>query len=440
MFAMQKNGVSSAAPTDPTGLQSPTADPSRSDATTRSHEAHPSALKPERVPSWASSLQSAKRQVKAWLDHARAPTPNQPDSATPLTPTDPAKLTQWVNNLKTEWQQTVDMEALRQNPRLWVNMASRALNRITGYHAIDQLKQTVITKEHEFFSARQALDEAKLAYDNALTERSHCQREINNLLQRKHLWTNADVTQFTELYRHEHLHEQAEGECKHHLQRQEKLVEQKYSELVDAIRIRYHEEQLWSDKIRAAATYGTWAVLTLNLLVFAFVHIVIEPRKRKKIMDHMETVVHRAQAELQATGAPSATTAATSLSAPAAMAPAWLVPVDQRLQRLEEIAASITSAQVELIPALLNPPPSQQLPPPPHPSDSSVPEAHGVTNTEARNELFQGEQTNQYVSESSEPTQLASDQYTRQEVISYIGGSVVVSCAISILATLLLSR
>ncbi|KAJ1978338.1 sensitivity to high expression protein she9 [Dimargaris verticillata] len=445
---MQKNGDLPAAPTDPAVPQSPTTEPTcsdttttahKSDAATKPHGARSSTLKPDTVHSWTSALQDAKRQAKAWLDHARAPTPNQPGLATSFTSADPEKLTQWVKKLKTEWQQTVDVEALRQNPRLWVTMASRALNRITGYHVIDQLKQSVITKEQEFFSARQALDEAKLTYDSALTERSHCQREINNLLQRKHLWTDADVTQFTELYRHEHLHEQAEGESKHHLQRQEKLVEQKYSELVDAIRIRYHEEQLWSDKIRAAATYGTWAVLSLNLLVFAFVHIIIEPRKRKKLMDHMETVVQQAQTELQATGTQFAPAAATSLSSSQSMAPAWMAPLDQRLQRLEEIVASINSAQVELIPALLNPPPPQP-PPPTHPMVNSVTEAHELSNTTALRGPIQDKGIGRSTRDPNEPPQQVSDQYTREDVVRYIGGSAVISCAISALVTLLVNR
>ncbi|RKP38752.1 mitochondrial distribution and morphology family 33, partial [Dimargaris cristalligena] len=172
------------------------------------------------------------------------------------------------------------------------------LNQITGYQHIELLKRSVFSKETEFVAARQALEVAKQDHETAIQERATGQREINSLLQRKHLWADTDVNRFTELYRSEHANEQAEIRAKRTYESQEKAVDQKYAELVDAIRIRYHDEQLWSDKIRAAATYGTWAVLALNMFIFVFVHILIEPRKRKKILDHVDQAVQTSSSDL----------------------------------------------------------------------------------------------------------------------------------------------
>lgn len=46
---------------------------------------------------------------------------------------------------------------------------------------------------------------------------------------------------------------------------------------------RYHEEQVWSDKIRSASTYGSLAALGLNMVVFILAIIVVEPWKRRKL-------------------------------------------------------------------------------------------------------------------------------------------------------------
>lgn len=51
---------------------------------------------------------------------------------------------------------------------------------------------------------------------------------------------------------------------------------------------RYHEEQVWSDKIRSASTYGSLAALALNLLVFISATILIEPWKRRRMAQAFE--------------------------------------------------------------------------------------------------------------------------------------------------------
>ncbi|KAJ1909344.1 sensitivity to high expression protein she9 [Tieghemiomyces parasiticus] len=233
-------------------------------------------------------------QIKRWLTQYPSPTGAGAQGA----PSEGQGGSGTLRRLGAQWAKQVDLEALRQNPRLWVKLAAGGLNQVTGYHQIEQLKAAVFQQETEFVKARRALDAAKLAHTEAVNRRAEGQREINNLLQRKHLWIDADVTRFTELYRSEHANEQAEAQAKRVYEEQEKAVDRKYTDLVDAIRVRYHEEQLWSDKIRAAATYGTWAVLGLNLVVFVFVHVVIEPRKRRKILDHVEQVVDRANQDL----------------------------------------------------------------------------------------------------------------------------------------------
>ena len=58
-----------------------------------------------------------------------------------------------------------------------------------------------------------------------------------------------------------------------------------------SILARYHEEQVWSDKIRSASTYGQLAALALNLLVFILATIAVEPWKRRRLAATFERKV-----------------------------------------------------------------------------------------------------------------------------------------------------
>ncbi|GAA5814012.1 hypothetical protein MFLAVUS_007502 [Mucor flavus] len=169
--------------------------------------------------------------------------------------------------------------------------ASKALNELTGYDQIDSVKQKVNDQALLFEATRDQVQQAKRDYEQAIETRSNTQRGINELLQRKHLWTADDVTQFTELYRLEHSHSQAETIAKDAYQSCEKKMDREYMELARSIMERYHEEQLWSDKIRSVSTYGTWALMVVNLLLFVTVQTVFEPRKRKRLTDRFEELL-----------------------------------------------------------------------------------------------------------------------------------------------------
>ncbi|KAI8891318.1 hypothetical protein K501DRAFT_235329 [Backusella circina FSU 941] len=172
-----------------------------------------------------------------------------------------------------------------------IRRAGRALNEITGYDQIDTVKQKVNNQASIFESTRDRVQKAKVEYENAIETRSSTQRGINELLQRKHMWTGEDVNKFTELYRLEHEHSQAEQIAKEVYQSSEKQMDREYMELARSIMERYHEEQLWSDKIRSVSTYGTWALMAVNLLLFVAVQTIFEPMKRKRLTNRFEELL-----------------------------------------------------------------------------------------------------------------------------------------------------
>jgi sensitive to high expression protein 9, mitochondrial len=145
--------------------------------------------------------------------------------------------------------------------------------------------------------ARRAAQQAKTAYEDTVIRRSNSQREVNDLLQRKSNWTDADVGRFTSLVRQDHLYEQEESRAKLAVNESDDAAEREFSQLLRVILARYHEEQVWSDKIRSASTYGSLAALGLNMLVFIMAIIVVEPWKRRRLAQTFEKKIEEMSME-----------------------------------------------------------------------------------------------------------------------------------------------
>ncbi|EWC47954.1 hypothetical protein DRE_02836 [Drechslerella stenobrocha 248] len=140
-------------------------------------------------------------------------------------------------------------------------------------------------------STKATVQQAKAAYKAAIARRSDSQKEVNELLQRKNLWTPTDLERFTELYRSDHANEQAEIQAQNQLSEVEKEVDGVSNELSRSILKRYHEEQVWSDKIRRASTWGTWMLMGINIALFVVVQLGLEPWKRRRLVNNFEEKV-----------------------------------------------------------------------------------------------------------------------------------------------------
>lgn len=150
------------------------------------------------------------------------------------------------------------------------------------------------------------MQQAKSDYTSAIAQRSASQREVNELLQRKHNWSPQDLERFTSLYRSDHANEQAEANAQAAVTMAEREAEEASTKLGATILARYHEEQIWSDKIRRMSTWGTWGLMGMNVLLFMIFQIGVEPWRRKRLVKGFEEKVIEA---LEREGA--ATNAAT---------------------------------------------------------------------------------------------------------------------------------
>lgn len=164
-------------------------------------------------------------------------------------------------------------------------VVSNTLNEVTGYAAMEKLKLLVGDLEHQLKEAKASLKTAKTEYAVAIQRRSDLQKEINELLTRKHNWSPVDVERFTELYKNDHTNQQQEETAKKRLEAADQKVDSIQNLLTHLILTRYHEEQLWSDKIRQVLTWGTWLLTGVNVLLFIISAFFVEPWKRRRLVD-----------------------------------------------------------------------------------------------------------------------------------------------------------
>ena len=68
----------------------------------------------------------------------------------------------------------------------------------------------------------------------------------------------------------------------------ELTVDKAFSDLTQSILERYHEEQVWSDKIRSVSTWAGGVGLLVNFIVFIGAIAFVEPWKRRRLVQRLE--------------------------------------------------------------------------------------------------------------------------------------------------------
>ncbi|SCV70332.1 BQ2448_1726 [Microbotryum intermedium] len=233
------------------------------------------------------------------------------------------------------------------------------INAATGYEEIDLLRKGVVEREKALNAARQVAGLSKQAFAAAIAVRAASQKEVNDLLQRKNSWTSADVMRFTELIQQDHENEQAEAKARIAAEKTEQEVESGFSELMQAILERYHEEQVWSDKIRSLSTYGSLGITSLNVLLFITTILLVEPWKRRRLVEGVEARLRETTSE----GQEATMASLVSLQS-------LLTDAQEKLDRLVTSTTSAPPPQTSPTPG------SSSLPPPPSILDESVPPSY----------------------------------------------------------------
>ncbi|GAK67960.1 mitochondrial distribution and morphology family 33 [Moesziomyces antarcticus] len=170
-------------------------------------------------------------------------------------------------------------------------------NTYSGYAAIESLKQQITLLESDLDTKRLLAAQAKRDYLDSVQSRSASQRETNDLLSRKASWTETDLSRYTQLLRAEHTMTKHEAEAEKTLEQTEAEVQKAFDSMMKAVMVRYHEEQLWSDRMRGMSTYGSLIVAGLNAFLFILAILLVEPYKRKKLAQTFESRLVAAEHE-----------------------------------------------------------------------------------------------------------------------------------------------
>ncbi|KAF9874668.1 hypothetical protein CkaCkLH20_07805 [Colletotrichum karsti] len=220
--------------------------------------------------------------------------------------------------------------------------ASTTLNALTGYAPIEAIKHQNTLLESRLASAQDLVRTARLTYKTTNARRATTQREVTTLLARKETWSPSDLERFTQLYRTDHELEQEVAAASEALTDAEHAEQALGQQLNAGILKRYHEEQIWSDRIRRASTWGTWGLMGVNVLLFLVLQFVAEPWKRKRLV---RGVVEQEKAVLEGVTAELASLKATLAQRDEAAAAA---PVAEAAPLVEEpMPEEVLAAKVE---------------------------------------------------------------------------------------------
>ena len=163
-------------------------------------------------------------------------------------------------------------------------MASQTLSDLTGYSAIEAIKAKNGALEDDLAAAQSRLRAARQAYKTLNATQAATQREVTTLLARKDTWSPSDLERFTNLYRSGHELEAQVAQSAADLTEAEAEESKLSAALTSGILRRYHEEQIWSDRIRRQSTWGTWGLMGINILLFLVLQFVAEPWKRARLI------------------------------------------------------------------------------------------------------------------------------------------------------------
>ncbi|KAF0275165.1 hypothetical protein FOG50_03893 [Hanseniaspora uvarum] len=175
-----------------------------------------------------------------------------------------------------------------ENIPLLLTNANKSMNKVTGYDTIQSLKSGIKSIEIELYQDRISLERESKKLKLISVKQNDTQNLINDLLSRKSTWSPKDLKSFTETYNENQQNIQDLDNQKQKVESLEKKVKVMEQDVHNLILKRYHEEQIWSDKIRKISTYGTLLLLVINLLSFFALHLLFEPRKRRKLVAAFE--------------------------------------------------------------------------------------------------------------------------------------------------------
>lgn len=157
------------------------------------------------------------------------------------------------------------------------------LSETSGEKEISHLKQQVNDISLQFDKVTQKVTSIRDQTVTLQSKYEDLQKEHLQLMMRRDSWSEVDIQRFADITSSE-VHTKRELDTSRiQLKQCEDLQEKTKKEYMDAVRKRYHEEQLWQDKWRVISTYGTWILIGINSIVFLGGQMLHQRREGERI-------------------------------------------------------------------------------------------------------------------------------------------------------------
>lgn len=267
-------------------------------------------------------------------------------TAAAIPPNGRADLTSWTQNLPSHtanlrFEMTKRFHRYMEHLLELAALYSHRLNTYTGtdYSGISALRAAISSQEQLVRAALKAVDNAKDDYSDAFAAQSASQKEVVQLLERKHSWSSSDLERYMALIRSEHVNEQRVQRAKESLGEKEKALEEARAQLEKSERRQYHEEQIWSDTIRRNSTWVTFGLMGFNIFLLLASLLVFEPWRRRRLVREIRSaldekaVVSGTSGDIDVTAVPSTTPAV--IPALEAVVDAATEPKDESLEQIK---------------------------------------------------------------------------------------------------------
>ena len=166
----------------------------------------------------------------------------------------------------------------------YADRASEIYDSLTGSEEIRHLKLAVADASRSYDDSDSAVRRMREDLSARSADHERLSRRHRDVMDRRHEWEGEEgVIDFARLTAEEGRARRLLVETRKALRIAEAECDRTRGEYVDALRRRYHEEQMWQERWRVLSTYGTWALIVINSAVFVVGQYLFYRREERRM-------------------------------------------------------------------------------------------------------------------------------------------------------------
>ena len=164
----------------------------------------------------------------------------------------------------------------------------RMLEEATGVEEIAALKEAVVKASNRLDTATLRVQEMRQQLDENALKAQEISTQHAAMMQNRSSWNEQDVQAFAQLTAAEGKARQLASTSRQAVRQAEDEMQKSLRDYMDALRRRYHEEQVWQDRWRVLGTYWTWSLIALNSVVFVVGQALHYRREERRLLSLQE--------------------------------------------------------------------------------------------------------------------------------------------------------